>query len=620
MKRVCGRMAGWAALVLALCGCVAARADVAAQQRAYGFIAGMMDRYQGNYDVYTDAGSAGNHFFAMGMMPDEEAKVAMDMMSTATPKSGATCIRCSFKPGKPGWGGFYFMNGVLREKATAPDLNWGTEPDAGVDLSGAESITFWARGAKGGERVQFFVGGIGWKSDHRGNSVEPDSAYPDSLPKVSTGYITLSTEWKQYSINVRGRNLRNILGGFGWATDGQRNRNQPVTFYLDDIAWNRQPSDNLRLALSYETEPKAEGFDAVMKSVAFTYDNAVALLSLLARGTEDDLRRANILASGLSYAIRNDRFYSDRRIRNAYAGGDLANAPGWKPNGRSKAARLPVFIDQKTGATVEDRTMVGTYAGNVAWTMIALTAAYQKLGDVKYRVAAESLGMWVEQHCRDNKGPGGYTGGYEGWENQTQKLTWKSTEHNIDLYVAFTRLHQATKEERWRLRAKHARRFVEAMWDGSEGKFWTGTTDDGVHPDRSIVPVDVQAWAVLALKDKREVYSRALDYAERHAGNGGGYDFNTDRDGIWYEGTAHMAAAYHEIGRQDKAKKLIAAIESAQTNTGAIPSASTDGLSTGLGAVTEDGSNAVSYYRRGHVGATAWYLLAKVGANPFWMQ
>ncbi|HEY8241137.1 MAG TPA: hypothetical protein VIH35_06815, partial [Kiritimatiellia bacterium] len=347
---------------------------------------------------------------------------------------------------------------------------------------------------------------------------------------------------------------------------------------------------------------------------------AVAVLSLLARGQTDDLRRAEILASGLAYAVRNDRFYSDKRIRNAYAGGELACYPGWTPNGRIRSARLPVFIDRGTGQCYEDRTMVGTSAGNVAWTMIALTSAFQKFGDVKYRSAAESLGDWIEENCRDTKGAGGYTGGYEGWENDPQKVTWKSSEHNIDLYVAFTRLYQATWDKRWEERAKHARRFVEAMWEPSEGKFWTGTSDDGINPDRTIIAIDVQAWAVLALPDKRGKYHRALAYAERHARSGEGFDYNTDRDGIWYEGTAHMAAAYQQIGKRDKAQSLIAAIESAQTRSGAIPAASNDGLTTGLGTVTEDGSNALGYYRRGHVGATAWYLLAKAGTNPFWSR
>jgi hypothetical protein len=52
-------------------------------------------------------------------------------------------------------------------------------------------------------------------------------------------------------------------------------------------------------------------------------------------------------------------------------------------------------------------------------------------------------------------------------------------------------------------------------------------------------------------------------------------------------------------------------MDAAQLQSGAIPAASKDGLDTGLGWV---------YYRRGHVGATAWYLSAKLKINPFWLK
>jgi len=39
--------------------------------------------------------------------------------------------------------------------------------------------------------------------------------------------------------------------------------------------------------------------------------------------------------------------------------------------------------------------------------------------------------------------------------------------------------------------------FVEAMWDAEEGKFWTGTAADGLTINKTVIPLDVQAWAVL---------------------------------------------------------------------------------------------------------------------------
>ena len=41
-------------------------------------------------------------------------------------------------------------------------------------------------------------------------------------------------------------------------------------------------------------------------------------------------------------------------------------------------------------------------------------------------------------------------------------------------------LHLITDDAKWHDRADHARQFVLSMWDPVEGKFWTGTLDDGV--------------------------------------------------------------------------------------------------------------------------------------------
>jgi len=123
-----------------------------------------MDQFHATFDVYTDLHAAGNHFAARGRMSspgDEGAVTSMDEGWTDNPHSGATCIRCTFEARGSNWGGWYFMNGILRDNDAAPRENWGDEPGAGFDLRGATKLTFWARGEKGGERVEFFAFGIG---------------------------------------------------------------------------------------------------------------------------------------------------------------------------------------------------------------------------------------------------------------------------------------------------------------------------------------------------------------------------------------------------------------------------------------------------------------------------
>lgn len=591
------------------------------EQSVSGYLARVMDRFHKTFDVYTDAHAAGNHFPARGRMSspgDEDAVPPMNEAYEQNPHSGITCIKAIFRSQGSNWGGWYFMNGVLQGKEKKPRQNWGDYPNAGFDMRGTTRLTFWARGERGGERVEFFALGIG-RDHHSGDSIKP---YPDSSPKVSTGYLTLSTDWQQYSITLKGKDLSYVIGGFGWVTSAFENNNQDITFYIDDIQFDKSRLDEPRLLVSYETIKSTNEFDIIMRNVAFTYDNAVALIGFLASGEN---KRAKMLADALIYAQQHDRFYEDGRLRNAYQGGDLILFPGWTPNNKTDTARMPGWYDTKhncdtqegcrEGYWFEDKFQVSTHTGNIAWAMLALLGYHEVNGGGQYLFAVERLGNWVERNSRDTRGAGGYTGGFEGWEPTPARLEYKATEHNIDLYAVFMRLYRITKNETWLERANHAKKFVLAMWDEEEGKFWTGTGDDGVRINKEVIPLDIQAWAILALGEEGRPYWKALEYAESHHKVGDGFDFNQDRDGIWYEGTAQMAVAYYVTGQKEKWQKLISALHRAKFESGGLPAANKDGLTTGF--YITDGRPWL-YFHRAHVGATAWLVLAEKGINPFW--
>ena len=585
---------------------------------AVDYLTTAMDAFHNTFDVYTDLSAAGNHFPALTMVPDENARVGMDQCCTENPFSGSTCIECTFQSQGNNYGGYYFLNGVLTGDETGPQANWGDEPDAGFDLNGAANITFYARGKTGGEKVEFFVGGVGWKVDWQGNSTIPEKPFPDSFPKVRTGVFTLGKVWKQYTIDLQGQDLSYVLSGFGWVATAADNNDKNITFYIDEVQWDKSRLEELRLLVSYETEATPEAFDVVMRNVAFSYDNALALLAFLASGTEDDLDRAALLADGLVHAIHNDRYYRGKWLRNAYMGGDLKQFPGWTPNNHEETARMPGFWDCEDEAWYEDIFQVSTHTGNVAWVIISLLSSYQIFGDNNYLQTAAELAEWVEFHCKDTRGNGGYTGGYEGWEPDADTLRYKSTEHNLDLYVVFQRLYEITSDDTWRQRAAHAETFIKSMWDETEGKFYTGTDNTGINVNDTVIPLDAQSWAVLAFREEPGLYSKGLEYADMNHRVGEGYDFNTDRDGIWYEGTAQMAAAYQVVGDIEKANACITAVEKAQYENGAIPAASRDGLTTGF-YLSSSNNEPWLYYKRRHVGATAWYIFAREGVNPYWI-
>ncbi len=165
--------------------------------------------------VYKDK-SGPNHFVPSGYMPDGMCLKQSDVWQENC-QQGKTCIKvaydipCSIK-GR-GWAGVYWLN---------PADNWG-DRKGGFNLTGAKRLVFWARGEKGGETIaEFKIGGVGISRE-----------YPDS-DTVGIGPVILSKEWKQYSIDLRGRDLSYLSGGFAWVANTENNT-ESCTFFLDDI-------------------------------------------------------------------------------------------------------------------------------------------------------------------------------------------------------------------------------------------------------------------------------------------------------------------------------------------------------------------------------------------------
>lgn len=554
----------------------------AGENEAYLHLDEVMDQCHAAFHVYANQDDGCNHFSPPGWMGDRDS-VSFDSSWTTGCRSGDSCIRIAFSANGSNWAGFYWLE---------PADNRASVPNGGYDLSGAAKLTFWAKGEKGGEKIEFFAGGV-------------TGTHPDSFPRTSTGLITLTPSWQPYTIDLSSRNLRHVIGGFAWVTNSAFNPTG-ATFYLDDIAYDKARRDEVRFLKSYEALSVVEP-DRGLKNTGFTYDNALALLSYLARGAADDLRRAKLLADAFVQAIDRDRYYTDGRVRNAYMAGDLIDH-------RTGKARIPGWWDPAGGAWREDAGQVGSDTGNVAWAMIALLHFYKKNGGQAYLDKAVGLGEWLERETRDARCQGGYTGGYEGWEPNPDKLFFKSTEHNLDAYVAFRLLHDISRDAKWRQRALHARHFVESMWDADGGHFWTGTLNDGCTPNKADIPLDIQAWAVMVLGGHPAALRWAENNARVVADGFRGFDFNTDRDGVWFEGTGQMAVAYQLNRQNDQSDAYTGELGKAQqsalnANGKGIVAASRDGLTTGFDW---------RYFRRLHVAATAWYLFAERNHNPYW--
>ena len=601
---------------------------------ATGYLQRASDRYQHTIDVYTIADAAGNHFADRGEFDNAQAGTlvpAMDEISSNAPCRAVTCITALFDPTKATYGGWYFLNGILGATDRVPSANWGAVPNAGYDLSGATALQFWARGANGGEQVEFFAFGVG-------NTVAPFEPYPDSSPKVSFGNITLTTNWMPYSKSLTGIDLHYVLGGFGWGATATKNSG-PITFYIDDIQYIKDRSTDPRFLVSYETIKSQNAFDTVNRNAAFVYDNSLALIALDAAG---DLTHARTIADALLYAMANDRFFTDDRLRNGYQGGDVMLPPGWLPNNKPNTVRMPGWYDPTRSTWFEDVTQVSSNTGNVGWSILALLDFYEVTNEPKYLQGAEQLGSWVIANTSDNRGSGGFTGGYDGWENGAAsggsftcvsnvivngqcKRLYKSTEHNIDLYAAFSRLYVDDQQAQWAQAAKQAKAFVISMWNSDTttgGYFLTGTVEDGITVNAGVIPVDIQAWAIQALGADAQPYLAALNYVEIHHKTTLGYGFKQVGDTLcgdhtWFEGTSQVAEAYLLAGNRDKWQSILDNEHSAQLPSGAMPATDGDDSTCVNTGFVLDNGQPWEYFHRAHVGATAWLSLAENSVNPF---
>lgn len=156
--------------------------------------------------VYAD--NAPQPWTPSGWMGNAE-KLEMDWEFTETTHSGEKAMKIYYRA-YDNWVGVTWQH---------PSNDWG-EQAGGYDLTGAEKLTFWAKGAKGGEKVSFGVG-----------ILKQDREYFDTA-FAELKDVKLSDEWKQYTIDLKGQDLSRIKTPFYWTLGSP---GIPVTFYLDDI-------------------------------------------------------------------------------------------------------------------------------------------------------------------------------------------------------------------------------------------------------------------------------------------------------------------------------------------------------------------------------------------------
>ncbi|HBR14813.1 MAG TPA: hypothetical protein DD723_04620 [Candidatus Omnitrophica bacterium] len=155
-------------------------------------------------------------FMASGWMGDVK-DLAFNSASTENPYSGKTCVKVHYNAKMSysnGWAGIYWQY---------PVNNWGAL-EGRHHLKGMGRLTFFARGQNGGEKMIFRVGGI----------VGPKHGDSDTAVLE----VVLTPRWKQYQINLAGKDLSHIIGGFNVTAKAKENPDG-ATIYLDDIVFTQ---------------------------------------------------------------------------------------------------------------------------------------------------------------------------------------------------------------------------------------------------------------------------------------------------------------------------------------------------------------------------------------------
>lgn len=174
---------------------------------------------------------------------------------------GRTALRLTYSgKGSEGWAGIYWLT---------PANNWGTMKGAGFDLTQAKRLTFWIRGDKGGELIsEVAVGGIS------------SGSYPDS-DRASIGPLKLSTNWEQYAIDLDGKDLRHIIGGFVFVVKRADNVSG-ARFYVDEMIYEPASGSTVPVRITNRPiavapAPMASPSPVIEKMVASTPTAPIAL-------------------------------------------------------------------------------------------------------------------------------------------------------------------------------------------------------------------------------------------------------------------------------------------------------------------------------------------------------
>ncbi|MBK1811270.1 hypothetical protein JHL18_11600 [Clostridium sp. YIM B02505] len=343
---------------------------------------------------------------------------------------------------------------------------------------------------------------------------------------------------------------------------------------------------------------------------AYPYDQATAIIAFTSRGY-------NSQAKAIQTDLKNIQ-NSDGSWYFSYNASNTAN----------------IYADKKLGA-------------QASWVVLGQTYYANKTGDTQYLDSAVKAMDFVI--TLQDAADGGIKGGVG--------INWKSVEHNLDAYAAFTHLSavlnkynlNTSKIAKYSNAANQIRNFLETKcWDNTAGRFYRGLNDP-------YTIFDVNSWGILALGTKsidgtkdftrgldwQETYCKKTDTSIRTNKSVTGFDFNFDKnsdydgnkaftaggvhtgdgtDTVWSEGTLGNVIANYASGRTSKGDYYLNQVKNMILPSGGVAYTTSKGSSAEY-APDNDGDGKDDTELAEITGtstcATAWYICAQDKVNPF---
>jgi hypothetical protein len=130
------------------------------------------------------------------------------------------CYRFTYTPGSLLWAGVYWAY---------PANNWGSRPGRTMAAKFTR-VRLEAAASPGDFSIQLIAGGIQDRT-----LPYSDQFRVGSLPQV------VSTDWKQFEIDLSDQTFDTVIGAFAWVTayppDTDPSAVAPRVLYLDDLVW-----------------------------------------------------------------------------------------------------------------------------------------------------------------------------------------------------------------------------------------------------------------------------------------------------------------------------------------------------------------------------------------------